>query len=189
MPPNSRACFLSMFSVYMAFLIPSFPIVDQFLRLISGNHCLPCWIWSRSYPLLFTSKQMIKLRKWTKLSSNTSVFIATMNKITGLTFSLLLNSLTITHTSLASIVLLFKRTTATTPSLHSTFEILFPHPQPKYLPTRYISHTNVLSKISNPHRITKPATTMPNTNPSNLTSEIKFGYSLQIFAPNAHPRS
>src|SRR5947199_738537 len=112
-----------------------------------------------------------------------------MNKITGLTFSLLLNSLIITHTSLASIVLLFTRTTATTPSSHSTFEILFPHPQPKYLPTRYISYTNVLSKISSPRRITKPTTTMLSTNPSNITSEIKFGYSLQIFALNAPPRS
>ena len=37
----------------------------------------------------------------------------------------------------------FSRTTAITPSSRSTSEILFPHPQLKYLPTRYILYMNV----------------------------------------------
>ena len=186
---NSQAYFLSMLFTYMATMILSFPIADQFLPLISGNRCLLCWRWSRSYPLLFTPKWMVKLRKWTKLWSSTSVSIAIMNKITGLTFSPLLNFLITILTSLASTVLHFTWTTAITSSSYSTFEILFPHPQPKYLLTHYIPYMNILLKILNPRRITKPTTMMPSTNPSNLTPEIKFGYSLQIFALNANLRS
>src|SRR5437667_462634 len=68
---------------------------------------------------------------------------ATTNKTTGQTFFFSLNSLTTTHTSQPSIILHFMRITATTSSLLLTSEILFPHPQPKHLPTGYILCTNV----------------------------------------------